>query len=180
VQRIRLTCIVAGLLALTAGCAASGMPDANGRYVMAVHASPHAVERSGNKFLFRTVVTKPDRRAGDRIRVAAMGWAQRYSVSVIKTETHRGSGLMYFSSPADDGRLELIYRHDDNEAWAVLSHVPKQGIRVRQDPGGDPTRLARQFAADALADAIEQALKPAEVAPAARPSDRRTGACRPG
>ena len=71
---------------------------------------------------------------------------------------------MEFSALSEKGHLELLYRYDDDEAWAVLSYVPPRSRRVRERMSGNGERLARQFAADALADAIEQALTPPEVA----------------
>lgn len=163
-KNTRSIAVWTGLMALVAACASSGMPDANGKYVMALHAGVKAPRADHDAYVFRQVATKPGPRAGDRIRSAAMDWAARYSVSVTRSETHRGSGLMEFASLADKGRLELLYRYDDNEAWAVLSYVPARSRSRRVRVGDDAERRADQWGAGALADAIEDALTPAEMA----------------
>ena len=163
VHNTRIFALSTGLLALLAGCA-TGMPDTRGNRVLALHAGLKAKSDRGDAYIVRNVAAKPGPRAGDRIRAAAMDWAQRYSVSIRRTETHRGSGLMEFTSLAEKGHFELLYRYDDNDAWAVLSYVPPRSRSSRQRLGGSGERLARQWGADALADAIEQALTPPEVA----------------
>lgn len=163
-HNMRIITVSTTLLALFAGCASTGMPEARGKCVMVLHAGANARHTKSDAYLFRRVEAKPGPGAGDRIRSAAMGWADRFSVSVQRSETHRRSGLIEFSSLAEKGHIELLYRYDDDDAWAVLSYVAPRSRRVRQRDGGNGERLARQWGVDALADALEQALTPPEVA----------------
>ncbi len=140
-----------------AGCATTGIPDARGQRVMVMRAAPADDAQPDTGALFRYIPATPGKRTGDRIREAARGWAGRHGLSVRRDEATLGEGVMWFAAPDEDGRLELLYRLDPHEVWIVLSHVAP-GRRARRR-AGDAERLARQFAAPVLADAIAQALR---------------------
>jgi len=143
-----------------AGCATTGIPDAHGQRVLVLRAAPADDVRPDAGALFRYIPGAPSQRTGERIRNAAKGWADRHGLSVRRNQGKLREGVMWFAAPDEDGRLELVYRLDPGQIWIVLSHVA-QGRRTRRR-AGDAERLARQFAAPVLADAIAQALRAPE------------------
>ena len=158
------------LAVLLAGCATPGMPEIDGRPILAMRAAPSAgpQDAPSKGVFFRAVAVAPGPGVGDRLREASLDWARRHSIHLRGSETQAEKGWLRFAPPNEEGVLLLVYRVTKSEVWVVMSHKLPRGQRVR---GGGGERLAREFAADSLATALERAMAIGGSTPIGAPGD---------